>query len=733
MKRTWITLTLAVVVPVLAWGGFAGTEVYLPSVGLGPGYQGSHWHTSLWIENPGTVDANVTFEFLARGTSNPAPPVAHLVVPPGETIRIVDVLADLFAMSKGYGALRITADHEVLVAARAFSQPQGAGDDLSTGQFFGAVPASFAIGLGDATGVVGGFQFTPMDSGPFRYNYGFVETTGNNATVRVTAFNGNDPTTSIGSKDYTVGGYAAIQDNLSKLIPNPNGDNIYLRFEVISGSGKIIAFGTGIANGSNDPSTFEMQFADSLLSGGGGGGGGLTSVAHDTTLTGDGTSGAPLGIADGGVTPAKLSAAGSAAGQVLTSDGTHVSWQTPSGGGGGGGGLSLPYSGTSAANAIAFAVHSSADFPTVEGENNGTGSNPVGVFGRADHGTGVEGHGNIGISGESTGTGFGVVGAIDNGSSILTVGPVGVVGSAANGAGVVGLSDTNYGVDGISTSGPGVHGYSSAHDGVRGHSAGASKSGVYGFNENSKGYGVYGRNSANGATGFLGGTAVVNGGLAEATGVAGTATATNGTGVLGVADNGSDAYGVWGVSSGGYAGYFSGKVHIEGNLEVSGSVSKGGGSFKIDHPLDPANKYLYHSFVESPDMMDIYNGNVRTDGDGYAVVELPGYFQALNRDFRYQLTVIGQFAQAIVAEEIHDNRFVIRTNLGNVRVSWQVTGIRHDPWANAHRIQVEVPKPPSERGTYLEPALYGQGPEHALSARVAKLYRAKAKHAEAGR
>ena len=50
-------------------------------------------------------------------------------------------------------------------------------------------------------------------------------------------------------------------------------------------------------------------------------------------------------------------------------------------------------------------------------------------------------------------------------------------------------------------------------------------------------------------------------------------------------------------------------------------------------------------------MMNIYNGNVITDANGEAVVALPEWFEALNRDFRYQLTVIGQFAQAIVAEK----------------------------------------------------------------------------------
>ncbi len=147
-------------------------------------------------------------------------------------------------------------------------------------------------------------------------------------------------------------------------------------------------------------------------------------------------------------------------------------------------------------------------------------------------------------------------------------------------------------------------------------------------------------------------------------------------------------------------------VKIPGKLMVAGSVSKGSGSFVIDHPLDPLNKYLYHSFVESPDMMNIYNGNVTTNARGLAVVRLPAYFQALNRDFRYQLTVMGQFAQAIVARKIEGNTFVIRTNKPCVEVSWQVTGVRQDTYANLHRIQVEEEKPLRERGTYLHPEAF---------------------------
>ena len=131
---------------------------------------------------------------------------------------------------------------------------------------------------------------------------------------------------------------------------------------------------------------------------------------------------------------------------------------------------------------------------------------------------------------------------------------------------------------------------------------------------------------------------------------------------------------------------------------VTGTLSKAAGSFQIDHPLDPEHKWLRHSFVESPDMMNVYNGNVTTDSSGLATVKLPAYFTALNRDFRYQLTVIGKMAQAIVDREISNNQFRIRTDQGNVKVSWQVTGIRQDDYAKAHPIVVEEVKKGSEAG-----------------------------------
>jgi hypothetical protein len=146
-----------------------------------------------------------------------------------------------------------------------------------------------------------------------------------------------------------------------------------------------------------------------------------------------------------------------------------------------------------------------------------------------------------------------------------------------------------------------------------------------------------------------------------------------------------------------------------GGVTVTGKISKGGGGFKIDHPLDPAKKFLNHSFVESPDMKNFYDGIAVTNKKGEAVVQLPKWFDAVNRDFTYQLTAVGTAAPNLhVRDELKNGRFTIAGAAASIKISWQVTGIRKDLWAEANRIIVEEPKKDKEKGYYLHPELYKQ-------------------------
>lgn len=247
-------------------------------------------------------------------------------------------------------------------------------------------------------------------------------------------------------------------------------------------------------------------------------------------------------------------------------------------------------------------------------------------------------------------------------------------------------------------------------------SSGANSNGIYSEATGGGGSAGYfnGTGTSNGLAAYALTGLGIYGQASSSYGIYGKTISTSYGGVIGVSSNNS-IYGILGHANQ-YALLGSGDVYISGNL------AKASGTFKIDHPQDPANKYLIHSFVESPDMMNVYNGNIVTDANGNATVQLPDYFLSLNKEFRYQLTALGTFAQAIIAEEVSaGNQFKIKTDKPNVKISWQVTGIRQDPYANAHRIKDVVQKTGAEKGKYIHPELYNQPTEKGIFYRDNKI------------
>jgi hypothetical protein len=178
-------------------------------------------------------------------------------------------------------------------------------------------------------------------------------------------------------------------------------------------------------------------------------------------------------------------------------------------------------------------------------------------------------------------------------------------------------------------------------------------------------------------------------------------------GVAGLGSSGSP--GVFGL--GNPAGGFLGDVNVLGNLKVSG----GNKQFQIDHPLDPANRYLNHFCVESSEAKNVYDGRAKLDQKGEAVVELPPWFQVLNKNFNYQLTPVGKFAPLYIAQELSDNRFTIAGGDPGMEICWHITGVRNDAHSKDHPTAVEEEKPEEERGYYVEPTAHGAAEEKGIA------------------
>lgn len=154
----------------------------------------------------------------------------------------------------------------------------------------------------------------------------------------------------------------------------------------------------------------------------------------------------------------------------------------------------------------------------------------------------------------------------------------------------------------------------------------------------------------------------------------------------------------------GLAGYFYGDIHLVGYL------TKSGGGYRIDHPLDPDNKYLNHHFVESSEMKNMYDGMVILDSSGNAAISMPSYFEAANSDYRYQLTAMGASMPGLfISSKIKDAKFSISGGTAGGEVSWQVTGIRCDAWALKNNPGVEIEKSVDQKGHYMHPELFGFG------------------------
>jgi hypothetical protein len=386
----------------------------------------------------------------------------------------------------------------------------------------------------------------------------------------------------------------------------------------------------------------------------------------------------------------------------------------------------------------------------VFGEATASSGNTYGMYGRASSSSG------IGVFGEATATSGSTRGVVGRSSSTSGVGVLGeatatsgsVYGvqgrsSSTSGVGVFGeataTSGSVYGVQGraSSTSGVGVFGEATATSGsvygVQGRSSSTSGVGVFGEATATSGntYGIVGRASSTSGVGVLGEATATTGntygglfqnpsssgagvyGYAQATtgtnfGVVGRSESPSGRGVVGVAEASTGTnYGVLGRTNSSANGW---GVYAGGRLGASGTKS-----FQIDHPLRPETHFLNHFCIEAPEPYNLYRGTVTLDAQGEAWVQLPDYFEAINRDASYHLTPIGAAMPNLhVAVEIQGNRFKIAGGAPYKKVSWEVKAVRNDPWVQQYGYQTEQEKPKEYQGLYLHPELYGQPKERGV-------------------
>jgi len=356
--------------------------------------------------------------------------------------------------------------------------------------------------------------------------------------------------------------------------------------------------------------------------------------------------------------------------------------------------------------------------------SNGNGIIANGNGGNTYHyptaGSGGSFTGDVGIYGYSPLTnGNAVVGLVNGGTYSVPggtgsggsfTGPIAVYGasSGSSGTAIIGVGNDggNYhtlpdGSGGAFSGFHGMYGYAEDEDdGI----------GVLGVGNDEGSYSTYGYGAGGSFTGYRYGIeAFSNRRSSTSYGVYGKYNgggSRNGVGVYGYSvPTSTRGYGV--VGKGGNLGV----------LSINAMATIGNMIVEMDHPLDPRNKILNHYVIESPEVLNMYRGNVHLDEDGEATVSLPEYFSSININFSYALTPIGQQAPDLyIKEEIdNDGDFVIAGGNPNQKVSWVVYAERNDLYMQREKERkpdlVEIEKEDKNKGKYLMPELYNQPPE----------------------
>ncbi|MBT8273233.1 MAG: hypothetical protein KJO77_05465 [Bacteroidia bacterium] len=402
----------------------------------------------------------------------------------------------------------------------------------------------------------------------------------------------------------------------------------------------------------------------------------------------------------------------------------------------------------------------------------GQATSGIGAVGLATSGDGVWGvtTSGEGVYGDSD-SGDGVWGVSTDGEGVYGYSETGdgMWGISNSGNGVFANSNSGTGILGISNAGTGVYGTSNNmnfyageffNSDANGHGLVASGNSVASTIIPGTGAGVSGTGSKYGTLGFGSGTSstgivgVANGlttfstiapngsgvsGTGTDVGMAGFSTANDGLGVFGQGGNNANGVGVQGQGTYGVVG-LSGTgngdlgVFGEGKIGVLGEASSTTGinnygvfsngdsgasgvkTFNIDHPLDPANKFLKHASIESNEILNLYRGTATFDGNGQAKVQLPNYYDAVNKNPSYQLTAIGaSMPDLFIEREVENGIFIIAGGKPGKKVSWQITAERNDPYLQQHpeKRNMEIDKG-SLKGQYLMPDLYGKSEELSL-------------------
>lgn len=206
----------------------------------GDGAAGTRWRSDLWVSNLSAISGIVDLEWR---TAAGAIRESTLNLGAGASVRVSDLIGALWGEQVGNGSLRLTSSLPAWIAASRTWTPGGGG---SFGQFIPAVPESQATGAGEPPLAIPQLA----ENGAFRTNIGMTEVTGMPVVVSIAIRDAGGG--ELWSTRIPLGAGEQRQITI-RIAGAPSFSNGYAWVEVLSGAGRILAYGSVVDNLSGDP------------------------------------------------------------------------------------------------------------------------------------------------------------------------------------------------------------------------------------------------------------------------------------------------------------------------------------------------------------------------------------------------------------------------------------------------------------------------------------------------
>ena len=213
----------------------------------------NNFHSDVRVYNGGATSVTVTPTFYTIGDPSISRTGTPFTIGAGEVKVFDNVLPTLFGSGVSGGSIVFTTaeDSSLVVTGRTYTTKADGG---TFGQFIPGLTPGEGMAAGSS------LQLLQLEqSQNYRTNVGLVEVAGQPATVRMTFSLPDTKTSAIMDVDLAANHYTQLNRVISSVFGAGNYYNVRIGIEVLSGGGRVSAYGSVLDNATLDPTYVPSQ------------------------------------------------------------------------------------------------------------------------------------------------------------------------------------------------------------------------------------------------------------------------------------------------------------------------------------------------------------------------------------------------------------------------------------------------------------------------------------------